>query len=567
VEHLEVRYSRLFEQTLAVESASIAHTISSDPSQPAPTGVGEQQNHVWQALFTAIPVPLVVAQFSDGAILYANEAFCSTFGLDLTEMSQTERQMLDLYYDPTDWHTLLQVFTSQGYLRDYEVRMYKVDGTPVWSSTSLQWLTHNGEPTILGVFGNITRYKQQLATISVCEAEVKFCTLAETMAAATFIYQDSRLCYVNSALCTITGYFQAELLGMNVWDFVHPDYHGLLREMGNGEWVIGNRQEIDTQKETGRWGDGERGLSSHDLSSNAQSLVKSRYDVKILTKKGEVRWLDATTRIIDFLGQPAVLVSAFDITTHKQAQEALHESQRTLSTLMSNLPGMAYRCRHDRDWTMEFVSEGCFSLTGYHPVDFIHSPTISLSAIIYPNDRDRLWHEVQAALQQNRPYQLEYRITTAIGEQKWVWEQGRGILSATGDVLALEGFITDITEHKRAAEVLQLLQTLTQVIAEAPDFETALEVALCKVCEATNWDYGEAWIKSADGAILEYSTAWYSSTNQKSKVKSQKSKSAIPNSQFPIPNSLKEFWRQSQAYIFTPGTGLPGQVWSSRQPV
>jgi diguanylate cyclase (GGDEF)-like protein/PAS domain S-box-containing protein len=400
--------------------------------------------------------------------------------------------------------------------------------------------------------GDCTLAEHPPASLPLFEGEVKFCTLAETVASATFIYQDSQLCYVNSALCAITGYVQAELLGMNVWDFVHPDYHGLLREMGNGELGIGNWQEIEIDKE--------RGLSTHDLSSHAPSLVKSRYDVKILTKKGEVRWLDATTRTIDFLGQPAVLVSAFDITTHKQAQEALHESQRKLSTLMSNLPGMAYRCRHDRDWTMEFVSEGCFSLTGYHPIDFIHTRTISLSRIIHPDDRDRLWQEVQAALDLNQPYQLEYRIATATGEQKWVWEQGRGILSATGEVLALEGFITDITERKRGAEELQLLQTLTRVIAEAPDFETALEVALCKVCETTNWDYGEAWIKSADGAILEYSTAWYSSTNQKST-------SAIPNSQFPIPNSLREFRHQSQTYTFTPGTGLPGRVWLSRQPV
>ncbi|HEY9669422.1 MAG TPA: PAS domain S-box protein, partial [Coleofasciculaceae cyanobacterium] len=370
-----------------------------------------------------------------------------------------------------------------------------------------------------------------------CEGEVKFCTLAETMAAATFIYQGDRVCYANSALCTITGYSQTELLGMKVWDFVHPSYHALMREL--------------------------------DAEQRNEAL-KSRYEVKILTKTGKTRWLDVTTRSIDFQGLDAVLVSAFDITYHKQAEQALYESQRTLETLMSNLPGMAYRSRYDWHWTMEFVSEGCFSLTGYHPVELIHNRKISLTAITHPDDRDRVWHEVQAAVQQHRPYQLEYRITTATGEQKWVWEQGRGVFSVTGELLALEGFITDITERKRAAEELQLLQTLTQAIGEAPDFNAALQVALSKVCEATRWDFGEAWIVNADGIVLECSTAWCSSVNQTSKAWSRVQGELCTNISEETAlclNSVNEFRCQSEVYTFALDEGLPGRVWLSRQPV
>ncbi|HEY9833148.1 MAG TPA: PAS domain S-box protein, partial [Stenomitos sp.] len=499
-----------------MEPATIAQTILSQPSQPAQRVVGEHQDDVWQALYAAIPVPLVISRFSDGTILYANEYFCSTFALDNQELkdraghpSGGDRYTLDFYYDPTDWQTLLQVFTSQRYLRDYKVRMKKADGTLLWSSVSLQWLNFNGEAAMLGVFGNITAYQPQLATQLLCEREVKFCTLAETMAAATFIYQNSRLCYVNSALCTITGYSQVELLGMNVWDLLHPDYHSL---MGEGEMetgALGRREEcLHSHSEFPTSLDPVTPSSLHaqnfaSVPSHPQALVKSRYEVKILTKTGKAGWLDVTTRTIDFQGQPAVLASAFDITRHKQAEEALSESQRTLSTLMKNLPGMAYRCRLDWNWTMEFVSEGCLSLIGYHPIDLIENRTIAWNTIIHPDDRDRVQSEVQTALQHNQPYQIEYRLTTATGEQKWVWEQGHGVSSATGEWLALEGFITDITPRKRAAEELQLLQSLTQSISEAPDFDMAIEVALRQVCEATNWDFGEAWIKSADGSVLE----------------------------------------------------------------
>ena len=50
-------------------------------------------------------------------------------------------------------------------------------------------------------------------------------------------------------------------------------------------------------------------------------------------------------------------------------ERSLRENERRLATLLSNLPGMAYRCKNDRDWTMEVVSDGCEALTGYKASD------------------------------------------------------------------------------------------------------------------------------------------------------------------------------------------------------
>jgi PAS domain-containing protein len=115
-----------------------------------------------------------------------------------------------------------------------------------------------------------------------------------------------------------------------------------------------------------------------------------------------------------------------DLTEQKEAGQALQESQRKLSTLISNLPGMAYRCRNDSDWTMEFVSEGSLDLTGYRPEDLIESRRISYGALIHPEDRDSVWNQVQSALNKGHPFQMTYRIVTSERE-KWVWEQGQGV--------------------------------------------------------------------------------------------------------------------------------------------
>ncbi len=161
-----------------------------------------------------------------------------------------------------------------------------------------------------------------------------------------------------------------------------------------------------------------------------------------------------------------IAVVARDITERKQAEERLRESQRALSTLMSNMPGMAYRCRNDRDWTMEFVSEGCFELTGYQADDVIHNRKVSYAHLIHPEDRDAVWNDVQAALQANRPFRLVYRITTATGQEKWVWEQGCGVFSPNGALIALEGFITDVTERRRAEEAIRRSEEMLRLVVE-----------------------------------------------------------------------------------------------------
>ena len=133
----------------------------------------------------------------------------------------------------------------------------------------------------------------------------------------------------------------------------------------------------------------------------------------------------------------------------------LQELQQKMTARMNHLPGMAYRCRNDRKYTAEYVSEGCKALTGYSQEDFISSGTISYDQLIVEADRERVWQQIQLAVRERRTYQIEYCIRTAEGQLKWVWTHGMGILSPAGAVETLEGFITDITDRRGAEESLR----------------------------------------------------------------------------------------------------------------
>ncbi|NCB44995.1 MAG: PAS domain S-box protein, partial [Clostridia bacterium] len=116
-----------------------------------------------------------------------------------------------------------------------------------------------------------------------------------------------------------------------------------------------------------------------------------------------------------------------DISARKAAEESLKESERSKSVLLSHLPGMAYRCSYDPDWTMHFVSDGCMELTGYSPESLLNNRDLSFNDLIAPEYSDRLWNEWKRILADRLPFKHEYEIITAEGKRKWVLELAEGI--------------------------------------------------------------------------------------------------------------------------------------------
>src|SRR5262245_26161534 len=117
-------------------------------------------------------------------------------------------------------------------------------------------------------------------------------------------------------------------------------------------------------------------------------------------------------------------------------------------------------------------------------------------------------------------------------------------LVKSGEKLRIMGLCRDITERKKVEEQVSLLQTIMLEIGEAIDFSSALEVVLRCVCEQTGWVLGQAWIPRTDQTKIECSEAWFSRGTD-----------------------LERFRIASEAFAFSPGIGLPGRVWLSKEPL
>ena len=151
-----------------------------------------------------------------------------------------------------------------------------------------------------------------------------------------------------------------------------------------------------------------------------------------------------------------------DITQRLKAESALRKSEKHLSTLMKNLPGMAYSCKNPDSLKFDFVSEGALELTGYSAEKLVKGKTIDYFDIILSEDKDFVRNEIRDAIAKLKPFFLEYRIKTKSNSLKWVAERGLIMLSENGEFLAVEGFISDITGPKKAENELRRYNELLE---------------------------------------------------------------------------------------------------------
>ncbi|MGH0054257.1 MAG: PAS domain-containing protein, partial [Sphaerochaetaceae bacterium] len=138
-----------------------------------------------------------------------------------------------------------------------------------------------------------------------------------------------------------------------------------------------------------------------------------------------------------------------DITQQKLLETSYKEQEREMSSFLSQLPGMAYRCSFDESWTMQFVSSGCETLIGYTPDELIDNKVISYNEVIVPSYRQKVHDTWSSVAEKDSSIAQEYEIITKDGQSKWVYDTGKGILDKTGQLLAIEGMVFDISEQQK----------------------------------------------------------------------------------------------------------------------
>jgi PAS domain S-box-containing protein len=265
----------------------------------------------------------------------------------------------------------------------------------------------------------------------------------------------------------------------------------------------------------------------------------------------EETWLGIAVRPLgSSSGPPQGGVAVYrNITFRKRAEEALlaqaaelGEQSRVLDLILQSAgEGI---CGVDLQGRATFVNSAAAAMLGYAAEDLEGKP---LHEIVHPAS-----HAASAAVS---PCPLEAALagqTKAPKADEVFWrkngkafpveyvatpidDQGRRV----GTVLVFK----DVTERKKSESELKLLQVTAVAANQAPTLEAALAAVLRRVCDATGWIIGQAWVPSSDGTFLECCPAWHA---------------RVPG--------LGDFRRASAERVVLPNQGIVGRAWTTRQP-
>ncbi len=312
----------------------------------------------------------------------------------------------------------------------YPFRITAKDGAVKWVEIRATLIDWQGKPATLNFLTDITERRR--ADEALQASELKFRRLAETTAAAIFIYQGDKFQYINPVGRILSGYSEEELLSLKFWEVVHPDFRDLIKERG--------------------------------LARQQGAALPSRYEFKIITKSGEERWVDFTAGLIEYEGRPAALGTAYDITEQKRAEQALRKSEEQYRTLIENQgEGILIADPEER---ILFINPAGVQIFGAPYERLIGR---SLAEFTNPEQFAKIKQQTEKR-RQGEKSTYEFTILRPDGEKRIVLVTATPQYDEQGQFIGAFGVFRDITERKRAEEALRQSEENYRRLVEVSPF-------------------------------------------------------------------------------------------------
>ncbi|MBO8167316.1 MAG: PAS domain S-box protein [Kosmotoga sp.] len=314
----------------------------------------------------------------------------------------------------------------------------------------------------------------------ITEVENWFNVLAETAPMAILLYQNNKWIYANSMAEKISGYTKKELQSMNFWELVKSDYRQFVKETG------AKRQKGEKSTEC--------------------------YELEIINKAGKTKWLYLTSDTTVYKGKPAGIVVAMDITTQKEIEKALRESEEKFHKYfeMAQVINLVL----DKKGNVKLINKKGINLLGYEKKEIIGKNWFKFIP-------DNVKEEVKAVFEKllkdpSKAGFFENPIIDAKGNKIMISWRNAVIYNEKEEIEAVLSSGMDVTREKEMLEQINKYKNLYEVLLEITsaalkkgwteeDYQSLLEKIVNVIPEA---QAGSAVIKN-DGRFYFVASVGY----------------------------------------------------------
>lgn len=369
-----------------------------------------------------------------GHFLEVNPALARLLGYSSSTEVLSLSLCKDIYTRPSDEEQVISACAAGGFI----------------SGKEFLWKRKNGEcfPVLLyaraskSARGRVVEYEGMVVDLSARAgrgepfpaSKSQFLPFEDVTHIAAFVHRGSSILYANLAAELLSGYSQEELKDLSFWDLIHPDFRQTVRDR------VSARQPREP--------------------------AGKRYEIKLVTRNGEERWVDFGTGGIEIEGNLAMVGTAFDITARKRTETELEQSQELFLRFVEHSPACAYL----KDETGKYVyinksAERSFpNILGKTDVDFFSAPT---AREVREND--------VTAMMSGHVSEFDETMESTEGVRHWTSFKFPISLSSGKKLLA--GFCLDVTKQQKLEEQLRESEERYRTIAEmTSDYAYALRV-------------------------------------------------------------------------------------------
>ena len=429
---------------LAEENAVLREKLNAIPShEPSPSSTEaaiqtlRESERQFRKLYEGAQIGIAVVDV-DNTIQAVNPFLCRWLGY-------TEEKIQDLGIEgithPEDWEKEQKVIQSilQGKCKAarLEKRYITKDDDIVWGNVVANLIYDRQRNLLFGVVTVVDITERVRAEKAQQENEARFRRLAEN--AQDMIYRmalpEGDYTYVSPAVKEIFGcdpeaFYQTPQL---IRDFLHPDSRAYFEAAWN------------------------------DLLAGK---MPPTYEFKIIHTSGETRWVNQRNVLVRDDEREVIALEGIvtDVTERKQAEEAIRESEARFRRFAENAQDLIFRLKLP-ERAYSYISPAVERISGYAPQAFYETPQL-LADLIHPDSRayfERAWGDLQFG---DMPSTYEFKIIHTSGETRWVNQRNVLVRDDEGEVIALEGIVTDITKRKRAEEALRKSEARLQAILD-----------------------------------------------------------------------------------------------------